>query len=99
MRSNNKGHGERRQNETIKNALITLIVAFVVGISSSYMGVVVATSVLETKIIYIESSVSSITAIAKQISINHTELEKRSVWIKHIDREIKQLKEAHKKNR
>ena len=58
---------------------------------SSYIGVVVAMSVVETKLLYIEADVNEITALSKQTSANHTELVRRGMWIESVEKRLNKL--------
>ena len=75
----------------IQQTLLPLVVALITGGFSSYVGVVAAMGVIETKIYYIEANVDDMTSVIKQININQTELVRRGMWIESVEKRLNTL--------
>jgi len=88
--------GERRQASMMQSIILPVFVAVITGGLSSYFGVVVAVSVIETKLFYIEANVSSISSTSKQSSINKTELVRRGMWIEAVEKRLDYLESKNR---
>lgn len=93
MRLNN---GERRQANMMQSIILPVFVAVITGGLSSYFGVVVAVSVIETKLFYIETNVNTILDVSKQASINKTELVRRGMWIESVEKRLDNLESKNR---
>ena len=80
----------------VQSIILPVFVAIITGALSSYFGVVVAVSVIETKLFYIEANVNTILDVSKQASINKTELVRRGMWIESVEKRLDNLESKNR---
>jgi hypothetical protein len=85
---------QRSGSTIIREVLIPIIVAIVVGIGSSYMTSRVAIAVLQKEIEFVRDDVSMMQQLLKIVSQNQVELAARGEWMKNADRERQKLSDS-----
>lgn len=89
---------DRRKNNNMKQILIPLVVAVVVGMTSSYMTTLMALEAMRTQVNYIERDVGVLMDIMKQVSENQRVLAARGSWMHAAEKRIENLeKRAYSK--
>ena len=81
----------QRKADTIREILIPVIVAVLVGAASSYVSVKVTLSVFEQKIIFLENEVNDLNADYKSSVETRIELAARREWMNGINKSIELL--------
>lgn len=75
-----------RRRISMKEIIVPIIIATIVGASSSYMATVITLERLQTKLIYIERDLVDFKELITAVNNNHKEILLTGVWIKHIDK-------------
>ena len=88
---------ERRSSEFIlKNFVLPIIIAILIGVPSSYVATKITLAVMETKVEYIESDIGSIKDILRDVSANQLLLAKGGEQLNSLDRRVSTLEETIK---
>ena len=81
---------DRRKASNMKDVLVPVIVATLVGSFSSYVATLITLERVETKIVYIEKDLVDFKDLVKIVAENQKELLVRGVWMENT--EIRQTK-------
>jgi hypothetical protein len=83
---------ERRRSGLLREVLIPIVVAIVVGIGSSYMTSRVAIAVLQKEIEFVRDDLSIMQQLVSIVSSNQVQLAARGEWMKNADKERSNLR-------
>ena len=87
---------ERRKNELLKTVVAPILIASVVGISSSYINSKLALEKMATRMDYMEKDVVSLKDILQAVHNNQLQLAERGQWMNNIEHRLHSLeKEKH----
>lgn len=76
---------DRRKASNMKEVLVPVIVATLVGSFSSYVATLITLERVETKIVYIEKDLVDFKDLVKIVTENQKELLVRGVWMENTE--------------
>lgn len=79
-------------HDVIKETIVPIIVAIIIGMSSSFLTIKIALGTLETKVIYVERDVELNKKMIEAMAVQREELAIRGIWMDFMNEYVKEDK-------
>lgn len=91
--TNSNNAVDRRKIVALREMIIPLVTAVVVGIASSFLTTYVAVNTLQLKVQYLEKSVDTLTQLVKDVNVNQLQISKVEMRVDDQSRRFDKIEE------